>query len=110
MIAGASQGEQPLPFGTEDLDPVATVVDMSPKRVRCYVKGCREILRTPRRGLPGEVCPNHGIRCHHSSAGGTYSYVDVRNNAIVSSDLLATRIKGHFFKYPLSSLDRNRQA
>jgi len=98
MIAGVSR-RQRLPFGTEDLDPNVAVVDTSPKRVRCYVRGCQNVLRTPTRKGKGDVCPDHGIRCHHSSAGGTYSYVDVRDNAIASSDLLATRVISHPFKF-----------
>ena len=108
MIAGVGQSEQPLPFGIQDLDPNVTVENPSSKRVVCYVKGCRQVLQVPCRGTPGEVCPDHGIRCHHSSAGGTYTYADVRNNAIVSPDLLAKRIVGHPFKYESHRLGAER--
>ena len=88
-----------LPYGINDLDPEAVVSSGQPKRVQCYVRGCQRVLRTPRRGFKGEPCPDHGIRCHHSSAGATYSYVDVRRNIIASRNTFATRIVGHEFKY-----------
>jgi ribonuclease Z len=63
------------------------------------VRGCKHILRTPTRDEKGEACPIHGIRCHFSYSGATYSYADVRGNIIASPNLLATRIIGHPFKY-----------
>ena len=88
-----------LPYGVEDLDPDVVVASKAPTRVRCYVRGCSHFLNTPRRGFKGDVCPEHGIRCHHSSAGATYSYVDVRRNIIASSETFATKVVGHPFKY-----------
>ena len=89
-----------LPYGTEDLDPVVVAYhENGVRRVRCYVRGCPHILRVPTRHDRGEVCPDHGIRCHNSSYGATYSYVDVRRNIIASPGLFATRIVGHPFKY-----------
>jgi len=108
MIAGVSQSKRALPFGTEDLDPNVAVVDTWPKRVRCYVKGCQHVLRAPTRRDKGDVCPDHGIRCHNSWAGATYTYANVRNNAIASPDLLATRIVGHPFKYESHRLGAER--
>ncbi len=86
----------PLPFGTLDLDPQPFVVAGPPRRIRCYVRGCNELLRPPAEGYDGEVCPVHGIRCHSS---GTYSYADVRRNIIIDADLVANRLVGHPFKY-----------
>ena len=78
--------EPDLPYGTNDLDPRVICVSQSPRRVRCFVKGCRHILRTPTRYEKGEACPDHGIFCHFSSGGATYSYADVRRNTIASPD------------------------
>jgi len=97
-----------LPFGTHDLDPQVVVLGSCPRRVRCYVRGCQQVLRTPTRDDGGEVCPEHGIRCHYSSYGATYGYADVRGNAIVSPDLLATRIVGHPFKFESDRLGLER--
>jgi hypothetical protein len=85
-----------LPFGTHDLDPKPIVVAGPPKRVRCYVRGCLELVRPPAEGYDGEACPVHGIRCHSS---GTYSYVDVRRNIITSPELFAARVVGNPFKH-----------
>jgi len=97
-----------LPYGMEDLDPRVVCVSHSPRRVRCYVRGCRHILRTPTRYEKGEICPAHGIRCHFSYSGATYSYADVRGNIIASPDLLATRVIGHPFKYESNRLGLER--
>src|SRR5947209_1732531 len=94
----------PLPFGTLDLDPQPHVVAGPPRRIRCYVRGCTELLRPSARSCDGEVCPVHGIRCHHSTNGATYSYADVRRNIIVAADLFATRIVGNPHKYETNRL------
>ena len=100
MITSINESERHvLPYGTNDLDPEVVIGSNNPKQVRCYVRGCRHFLRTPRRGFKGDVCPEHGIRCHHSSSAATYSYVDVRRNIIASPETFATRIVGHEFKY-----------
>lgn len=66
----------------------------------CYVRGCRQQLRPPTRFFPGEVCPEHGIRCHGAKTNTpTYSYRDVRRNIIVDAGLLSTRVIGHPFKF-----------
>lgn len=88
-----------LPYGTHDLDPDVQVVSESPRQVRCYVRGCSHVLRTPTRGTPGDVCPDHGIRCHLSWNGPTYSYDEPERNIIVARDLFRTRLLGHPFKY-----------
>ena len=49
-----------LPYGTNDLEPRVMCVSDSPRRVRCYVRDCRHILRTPTRYEDGEICPDHG--------------------------------------------------
>lgn len=93
MICPATK-EIALPYGTKDLDPRVICVSHSPRRVRCYVRGCRQILRTPTRYDRGEVCTAHGIRCHFSCSGTTYAYADVRGNIIASRNALATRVIG----------------
>jgi len=88
-----------IPYGIHELVEVPDLVREAPRTVRCYVRGCRHELRTPTRFSPGQVCPEHGIRCHYSRSSSTYSYRDVRRNIIASKDLFATRIVGHPFKY-----------
>lgn len=88
-----------LPYGVPDLDPSVVVHPYDPDRVRCYVRGCQHFLRRPTRQARGELCPDHGIYCHYSRYGATYSYRDVRRNIIASPDLFAQRIVGHPFKY-----------
>jgi len=97
-----------LPFGTHNLNPMAVCLSNNPRRVRCYVRGCKWILQAPTRYERGEPCPEHGIRCHFSSSGATYSYADVRGNAIVAPDLLANRIIGHPFKFESHRLGNER--
>lgn len=88
---------EPLPYGTDDLDPRVVVYDGPPKTLQCFVNGCSERLRPPRRsGFNGDVCPIHGIRCHSS---GTYSYRDASRNVIIDSGLFSQRIVGHPDKY-----------
>jgi hypothetical protein len=97
-----------LPFGLHNLDPRVICLGTSPRKVRCFVRGCGRVLQTPTRYTKGEVCPDHGIRCHCSSYGATYSYADVRGNIIASPDLLATRIVHHPFKYESHRLGLER--
>lgn len=92
----------PLPYGTEDLDSEVVVkkwVGRQPARLRCYVRGCTEVLRRVTSDDPGEACPAHGIFLHYSRNKGTYKYSDARRNFIVDDDLVAERVKGHPFKY-----------
>lgn len=95
--------EPELPCGVAELDPVVFQPESDKERVRCFVRGCSELLRRPRRGDPGESCPLHGIRCHFSNGSATYSYVDPRRNLIIDADLAARAVFGHPFKH-----DRNR--
>ena len=105
MIAIA---EQKLPYGTNEIEPRVICLGQCPRRVRCFVRGCKRVVLTPTRYAKGEPCPDHGIFCHFSSGGATYSYADVRRNAIVSPDLLATRIVHHPFKYESHRLGAER--
>jgi hypothetical protein len=91
--------EQSLPYGTLDLDPDVHVAVGAPDRVQCYVRGCRQLLRPAK-----QLCPVHGIYCHKSRHGTTYSYSDARRNIIVSPELLGDRVVGHPFKYESSRL------
>lgn len=92
--------ERPLPYGTTDVDPQIRLEPGTPRRVRCFVRGCQHVLRVPTRPGRGEICPVHGIRCHCSaSTGPTYTYPDVRRNVIVSHTKFAGQIVGHPFKY-----------
>ncbi len=97
-----------LPYGTRELVEVADLVREAPKTVRCFVRGCQHELRAPTRLSPGEVCPDHGIRCHYSRSNSTYSYTDVRRNIIASDELFATRIVRHPFKYESHRLGLER--
>ncbi len=84
-----------LPYGVGDLDPEVVVHPDDRDLVRCYVRGCQHFVRRPTRKQRGELCPEHGIYCHHSRYGSTYSYADVRRNIIASPELFAERIVGH---------------
>ena len=61
------------------------------------------MLRPVSQNGKGDVCPDHGIRCHPS---GTYSYADLRRNLIIDADLVASRIVGHPFKYESHRLNQ----
>jgi hypothetical protein len=91
----------PLPFGTLDLDPQPYVVAGAPLRIRCYVRGCTELLRPPARNFVADFCPVHGIRCHSS---GTYSYADIRRNIIIAPDLFITGIAQNPLKFDRTRL------
>jgi hypothetical protein len=85
-----------LPYGTLDLDPEVYVLPGSLRRVRCFVRGCEQLLKLP---AQGDVCPVHGIRCHKSQAGPTYSYADPCRNIIADQDVFASRVLRHPFKF-----------
>lgn len=97
-----------IPYGVGKVDPQVQLVGDKPRQVRCYVQGCTQILRTPTRGFRGDVCPEHGIRCHHSSAGSTYTYHSPQRNVIASPQLFRERIIGHPFKYESHRLGSER--
>ena len=84
------------PLGVFDLDPVVQVDPGPPLKIKCFVRDCGEYLFPPSRDYRGTLCRYHHIRAHQSA---TYSYVDVRRNAIVSPDFLATKIVGHPSKF-----------
>lgn len=98
----------PLPYGVHELDPKAVAVEAEERSVRCFVHGCDRILRVPTRKFRGDVCPEHGIRCHHSSSKPTYSYVETARNIIASPELFSTRIVGHPFKFESHRLGAER--
>lgn len=88
-----------LPYGVRDLECHTTGFRRLSPCIRCYVRGCKRFLRVPKRGIPGEVCPDHGIVCHSSGKNSTFVYADPRRNLITSAELFARRLIGHPFKY-----------
>lgn len=94
-----------LPWGVGEVEPTLQFDPGPPLRIRCVVSGCERFLISPTRSGGGEVCPEHGIRVHKS---GTYSYADVRHNAIVAKETLATRIVRHPFKFDSHRLNLER--
>lgn len=99
MITNKTIQRIDLPFGIDDLCTQPTLISPNPKRVRCFVEGCGEVLVAPTRRDRGEVCPIHGIRCHHSANGSTYSFRDARRNIIASPALFGEKVIHHPFKY-----------
>jgi hypothetical protein len=96
---GPSPLTQPLPYGVLDLDPVVVTDRGPPLRVKCYVRDCQRMLRPPSRGFRGDVCREHGIRCHLSGSSPTYSYARAERNIIASPRLFTTKLRGNKFKY-----------
>lgn len=91
------------PYGVGDFDQELVSDHGPPRRIRCFVRGCKRMLRPPTGfGGKGDVCPEHGIRCHSS---GTYSFANMRDNFIIDGDVLATRVVGHPFKYESDRLN-----
>ena len=97
-----------LPYGINELKPKVVPLNGKPRRVRCYVKNCQQVLKTPTRAEKGDVCPDHGIRCHYSSAGATYAYADPAWNIIASAREFKQQIIGHPFKYESHRLGLER--
>ena len=89
----------PLPYGLLDLDPVVCTEAGQPLRVRCYLRDCQHWLRPPSRGFKGDVCPDHGIRCHLSGSNPTYTYARAERNIIASPRLFTRKLRGNKFKY-----------
>lgn len=85
----------PLPFGILDLEQQITADPGPPVRVKCYVRGCTEMLRPPAKGFPGDACPAHGIRCHLSSSTVTYTYSAATDNLITTPDVFKKRVRGN---------------
>ena len=71
-----------LPFGVGEVKVTARPSKDGDKSVECFVVGCQHRLRVPTRTFSGDVCPDHGIRCHHSSNSPTYSYLQPRRNIV----------------------------
>lgn len=99
MVQAASVLDSKLPYGISELNPAVVSQPGTSRSVLCYVQGCERTLRVPTRGFRGDICPRHGIRCHHSFAGSTYAYADPKRNVIVSAEQFASRIVRHPFKY-----------
>ena len=97
-----------LPYGIHDVDPTVVSHGTDPRSVRCYVKGCQEVLKTPTRSRRGDVCPVHGIRCHFSSGGATYAYADATRNIIASPETFGRCVIGNPFKYESHRLGLER--
>ncbi len=97
-----------LPYGVHDLDPTPVCVGNDPKRVRCFVRGCKHVVTVGRHGVGGDICPDHGIQCYHSTSGATFAYPDVQRNFIASPGTLAEKVIGHPFKYESHRLGLER--
>jgi len=97
-----------LPFGIKDLDPDPARQPKDQSLARCYVRDCRNVLARPARGKRGQVCPEHGIYCHRSYAGGTYSYAEAGQNIIVGTEQFRQRIVRHPFKYESHRMGQER--
>jgi hypothetical protein len=83
----------PLPFGLHELDNTILSDPGPPRLVKCYIRGCEEILRTPARGFHGDACKVHGVYCHLSGSSATFTYRDYRRNLIVSPQLFARKVR-----------------
>ena len=97
-----------FPFGIDDLNPDPSRQPGDPSLARCYVRGCPHILTRPARGKRGRACPEHGIYCHRSCTGGTYSYADASRNIIAGIDWFRQRILRHPFKYESHRMGQER--
>ena len=86
-----------LPYGTLDLDSAVHANPGPPRRVRCYVQGCRHVLRAPTRydrdNLPGPRDQVPLLR------GCTYSYPQspAKHHRVTRS--VRYPLVGHPFKY-----------
>jgi len=97
-----------MPFGLDDLDPDSARQPTDPSLARCYVRDCPRVLARPARGKRGQRCPEHGIYCHRSSAGGTYSYADAPRNIIAGAEPFREHILRHPFKYESHRMGQER--
>jgi len=88
----------PLPYGLQDLEDTISTDQGPPFRVRCYVRGCQEMLQPPRRGFRGEACPVHGIFCHLSGSNATFAFRNPCRNLITSQSLFARKVRGNKHK------------
>lgn len=99
MMRAASPFSIRLPYGVDDVDPKVRPISTPERQVRCYVRGCRHFVRVPRRGIRGDICPDHKIYCHWGVGRPTYSYTAARRNVIASPRLFEERIVGHPYKF-----------
>ena len=97
-----------LPYGIGEVQATARPSKAGDKSVKCFVVGCQHRLRVPSRTFPGDVCPDHGIRCHYSSNRPTYSYLQPRRNIIASADMFTQQIVRHPFKFESHRLGSER--
>ena len=97
-----------LPYGIGEVQATARPSKAGDKSVQCFVVGCQHRLRAPTRTFSGDVCPDHGIRCHYSSNRPTYSYLQPRRNIIASADLFTQQIVRHPFKFESHRLGSER--
>jgi hypothetical protein len=97
-----------LPYGIEDLVPPPRHGNPAAQLVKCYVRSCTHFLRVAGRQRLGDVCPDHGIRCHLSQGGATYAFSDASRNAMVAPRFLAERVIGHPLKYESHRLGAER--
>jgi hypothetical protein len=93
--AGVSPEIPPLPLGLHELEDTIVSDPGPPPLVKCYVRGCEEMLRPPSRGFRGDCCKAHGIYCHLSGSSVTLTYRDFRRNLIVSPELFARKVRGN---------------
>jgi hypothetical protein len=85
----------PLPFGILDLEQQITTDPGPPLRVKCYVRDCKQMLRPPAKGFPGDVCPEHGIRGHCSGTTVTYTYAQATSNLIIDPEVFQKKVRGN---------------
>ena len=83
-----------LPYGINDVEHFKPT--SASTQTECYIKGCKTLLKMPRRGFKGDICPDHGIRCHKSS---TYAYADASRNTIIDRWEFSNKLLKHPFKY-----------
>jgi hypothetical protein len=91
----AEADQLPLPFGIHELDDTIVTDPGPPRLVKCYIRGCEEILRPASRGFRGDCCKVHGIHCHLSGSNVTFTYRDFRRNLIASPELFARKVRGN---------------
>jgi hypothetical protein len=97
-----------LPYGVTDFEAQPIVVSAAERKVRCFVRGCREVVESPTRHRTGSICPKHRIWCHYSTAGRTYAFAEPERNFIVDADVARRRLFGHPFKYENHRLGQER--
>lgn len=97
-----------LPYGVSDLEPEPAIVSAAERTVRCFIRGCREVVECPTRYRDGTICPKHRISCRYSAAGQTYVFAEPERNLIIDASLARSRLFGHPFKYESHRLGQER--